>query len=177
MNVLGIAFDYKLNWHKQIQSAITKSTKALHAIKLISKHFNKTEIKNFLTSNYFSVLYYNSEIWHSPSLSVNSKKYLFSASARALKLCTPNYDQSISHSTLHVINNQATPKNIMKYKTALMLHKLYNNTSMSFEWQQLFFNQNFNTRNNHTNFLDLSNYRIGKNLLTNRFCIINNTIP
>ena len=76
MNVLGISFDCKLNWHKQIQLAITKSNKALNAIKLISKHFNKNESKTLLTSNFYSILYYNSEIWHIPSLSVSSKVYI-----------------------------------------------------------------------------------------------------
>ena len=38
LNVLGVAFDSKLNWQKQIQLAITKLSKSLHVIKLISKH-------------------------------------------------------------------------------------------------------------------------------------------
>ena len=38
MKVLGVAFDSKLKWNKQIQMAVAKSSKSLHAIKLISKH-------------------------------------------------------------------------------------------------------------------------------------------
>jgi hypothetical protein len=177
MNVLGVAFDSKLNWHKQIQSAITKANKSLHAIKLISKHFNKVELKTLLTSNYYSVLYYNSEIWHIPSLSVNSKKLILSASARALKICTHNYNRFMSYATIHSINNRATPEKIMKYKTSLTLHKIYNTEKMPYEWQQLFLNQNFNNRNSKANFLDLSRFKFGKNLITNRFGVINNMIP
>ena len=99
MNVFGVAFESKLNWHKQIQLDITKSSKSLCAIELISKHFKKNELKTLLTSNYFSILYYNSDIWHIPSLSFNLKRYLLTASARALKLCTPNYDHSMSYAT------------------------------------------------------------------------------
>ena len=62
MNVLGMAFDSKLNWQKQVQIAITKSLKSVHAIKLIQKHFNKKEILQILISNYYSVLFHNSEI-------------------------------------------------------------------------------------------------------------------
>ena len=36
MNVLGIVFDSKLQWHAQVQNAINKSKKALHALFLIS---------------------------------------------------------------------------------------------------------------------------------------------
>ena len=177
MNVLGVAFDCKLNWQIQVQKTITKARNNLHAIQLISKHFTKKETLQLITANYYSVLYYNSEIWHLPSLSNSSKKQLLSASAHPLKMCTKNYDQSISFLTLHSLNNRATPNQMIKYKTSLILHKIINNDTMSFERQQLFFNQNFNRRNNKASFRDLSNYRIGKNLITNRLDILNNKIP
>ena len=177
MNVLGVAFDCKLNWQIQVQKTITKARNNLHAIQLISKHFTKKETLQLITANYYSVLYYNSEIWHLPSLSNSSKKQLLSASAHPLKMCTKNYDQSISFLTLHSLNNRATPNQMIKYKTSLILHKIINNDEMSFERQQLFFNQNFNRRNNKASFRDLSNYRIGKNLITNRLNILNNKIP
>ena len=74
MNVLGVSFDSKLNWQIQVQNVITKAKKNLHAINLIKKHFKKYEILQLLTANYYSVLYYNSEIWHIPSLSHQLKK-------------------------------------------------------------------------------------------------------
>ena len=177
MNVLGVAFDCKLNWQIQVQKVITKAKSNLHAIQLIRNHFTKKETLQLITSNYYSVLYYNSEIWHLPSLSNITKKQLLSASAQPLKMCTHNYDQSISFITLHTLNNRATPDKMIKYKTSLLLHKIVNNNDMSLEWQQLFFNQNFNQRNNRANFRDLSKYRIGKNLITNRLNILNNKIP
>ena len=91
---------------------------------------------------------------------------MFSASASPLKLCT-QYEENTSFMSLHNINNRATPDNMIKYKTALQLHKIYNDNSMSFEWQQLFFMQNFNERNQMAKFVDISKYKIGKNLITN----------
>ena len=44
MNVLGIHFDSKINWQTHAQIAITKSRKALQAIKIIRKHFTKKGI-------------------------------------------------------------------------------------------------------------------------------------
>ena len=105
---------------------LTKSNKSLQAIKLVSKHLKKFELKTILTSHYFSILYYSSEIWHIPSLSIKSKK-MFSTSAKALLLCTKNYDHSILFDTLHTINNHATANQMIKYKLALMLYKIYNN--------------------------------------------------
>ena len=133
-----------------------------------SVHFKKYEILQLLTANYYSVLYFNSEIWHIPSLSYQLKKYLMSASANPLKICT-KYVENTSFLTLHAINKRATPDNMIKYKTALQLHKLYNSTTSSYEWQRLFFVQNFNDRNQMANFYDASKYKIGKNLITKRF--------
>ena len=65
---------------------------------------------------------------------------------------------------------------MMKDRLALQLHDLYNTEKMSNDWLDLFFNQNFNGRNNEANFYDTSNYKVGKNLITQRFHILNNLI-
>ena len=74
MNVLGVSFDSKLNWQTQIQQTISKSKKAIQALWLIRKYFNKQEMLQLITSSFYSILYYNSEIWHLPSNCHNSKK-------------------------------------------------------------------------------------------------------
>ena len=86
MNVLGVCFDSKLTWAKHISNAINKANMALHAIKLIKKHFSGNEIIQLLTSNFYSILYYNSEIWHLPTLKPELNQMLLSASAKALKI-------------------------------------------------------------------------------------------
>ena len=73
MNVLGVTFDSKLNWQTHIENATSWAKKALHTINLIRKHLSKEELLNLITSNYYSILYYNSEIWHIPSNTHNSK--------------------------------------------------------------------------------------------------------
>ena len=57
MNVLGVIFDSKLTWSKHTANQISKSSRALHAIKLIRKYFNKQEILAILTSNFYSILF------------------------------------------------------------------------------------------------------------------------
>ena len=177
MNMLGVSFDSKLNWQNQIQKAITKSKKALHAIFLIRKHITKTELLQITTSNYYSILCCNAEIWLTPTLSNNSKRTLMAASAAPLKLFSPAYDHMMSYESLHTINNRATPAKVMNYKTSLILHKVYNDKSNLENYIDLFFNQNFNARAELVNFIDKSNYKVGKNIVTNRFTIVNNKIP
>ena len=56
INILGIIFDSNLNWNNQYHHAISDANQNLHAIKLISKYFNKEEVKTLLTSLFYSKL-------------------------------------------------------------------------------------------------------------------------
>ena len=59
---------------------------------LIKKYFSKKESSMLLTSNFFSSLYYNCDVWLIPSLRPQLKQHMLSASARALFIVTPNYN-------------------------------------------------------------------------------------
>ena len=66
--------------------AVRKAKRALHALRLIRTYFNSEELKMLITSNYYSILYYNCEIWLIPTLSVALKQLLLSASSSAIRL-------------------------------------------------------------------------------------------
>ena len=112
MNMLGVLFDTKLTWIPQINQTISKANSALHAIRLFKPHFSATELKAIITANFFSILYYNSEIWLLATLPPNAKLKLLSGSANALKLCTPYYSREMSFQTLHNLNARAKPEQI-----------------------------------------------------------------
>ena len=177
MKVLGIFFDSKLQWHCQVANAINKSKQALHSIRIISKYFTQYEKLQLLTSNFYSILYYNSEIWNIPSLHCKLKQSLLSASANALKICTPSYHSLMSFNTLHQINNRATPSKICLYKHALLLYNVINNNVPPLDWIDTNFQQTFNQRCQTLKFFKSQNYKIGGNILCNRFVILNGEIP
>ena len=52
INVLGVIFDQKLQWHEHISFSISKSIKALNAIRLIRRVFSKHELLQLITSNF-----------------------------------------------------------------------------------------------------------------------------
>ena len=56
------------------------------------------------------------------------------------------------------------------------MYKLFNSSNMSDDWIQLNFQQQFNGRNVNIQFFNVSNYKVGKNLLVNRFRNLNNKI-
>jgi hypothetical protein len=122
MKVFGVQFDSKLNLSLQVNNCVKKAMAALQAIRLIKGYFTKAEILQVIASNFYSILYYNSEIWHLPELNPLLKIHLLAASTTALKLCTPNYDRTISYKVLHEINSRATPTQICHYKYSLLLY-------------------------------------------------------
>ena len=85
-NILGVTFDQKLQWSDHIAHCIQKSSKALNAIRIIRRFFTTKELLQIITSNFYSVLYYNSEIWHLHSLKRNLKIKLLSSSAKAISV-------------------------------------------------------------------------------------------
>ena len=119
MNVLGVIFDSKLQWNDHIAHTIKKANSALHCIKLIKNYFTAEELRTIITSNFYSLLYYNSEIWNIPNLNAELKQKLLSISANPLKLCTPTYHDRMSFLELHNINKRATPIEMCNYVHAL----------------------------------------------------------
>ena len=176
INVLGITFDSMMKWDHQVSRAIKNSRKALHAIKLIKKNFSKDELKQLLTSNFYSILYYNSEVWHIPTIHSNLKQQLLAASSTGLRLLGSRCDVRISYDRLHNYNGRATPADMMKYKHSLQLYKNFNDNSQNETWLRLNFQQNYNQRNEFVIITDTSMNRIGKNLMINRLNLINGKI-
>ena len=122
INVLGVQFDSKLTWSDHVNKTINKAKKTYHGINLIKKYFNKNELKGLLTSNYFSVLYYNNEIWHLPTLCPILKQKLMSASANAIKLCLTKLPTHTSFDAIHSIankSNSSTKANIQAFTSTV----------------------------------------------------------
>ena len=72
-------------------------------------------MKQLLNSNFYSVLYYNCEIWLTPMMDPRSKRQLLADSAMALKLCKSQYDSMMGYERLHELHNRATPIKMMRY--------------------------------------------------------------
>ena len=96
-----------------------------------------------LTSNFYSVLYYNSEVWRFPKLKPAINQLLLSASALAngVKSSQRCPDMYASYVNVHKSCKRATPSQMIKYKHALLTHKLYNQQQPRADWVDPNFNQ------------------------------------
>ena len=68
------------------------------------------------------------------------------------------------------------PDQMIKYKHALMMYKLFRQCTPEPEFIQLNFQANLNQRQHYHTFVKNQNYRVGSNILLNRLCCLNNTI-
>jgi hypothetical protein len=60
-----------------VDKDIFEANRALIAMEILRQHVNKEEQIQLVTSNYFSLLWYNSEVWNMSKVSANTIKTLF----------------------------------------------------------------------------------------------------
>ena len=178
INILGVIFDQKLQWSDHIALCISKSSKALNAIRLIRRFFTTKELLQIVTSNVYSILYYNAEIWHLQTLNNALKQKLLSFSAKAIKTCAKYCTNDTSFRKLHEIFNRATPDKYSLYKHALCTFKLMNSTPpFTTEWVALNLNQILTSRQTTFKIHRANKRKVGMNALANRISCINGKIP
>ena len=177
MNVLGVLFDSKLNWNVQVANAISKAKKSLFAIKLLKKYFTTNELRTFLDSYFYSVLYYNANIWLTPSLTTALKQNLLSISANALRICMHN-SMELSFERIHVVNKKCTPNQIILYQLAISLYKTFNVPEIGLNFEMITMIDQLILTSRQINFQIMRNNRrkIGLNTTANKFYPLNNLI-
>jgi hypothetical protein len=156
---------------------VSKSSKSLNALNIIRKFFTTKEFLMLLTSNYYSVLYYNSEVWLIHSFSVSSKKLLLSTSSNALKVAYNYRFQFISYVDQHKMAGWATPSMLTNYKLALMLYNIYNSVNQSEEWVNLNFNQVITSRQTCFHINRNNRLIVVMKAISNRLIFLNDKIP
>ena len=170
MNVLRVQFDSKLTWSIHVATCISKAKKSLFAIRLLKKYFHANELRTLLDSYFYSVLYYNANIWLTPDLKSSLKHDLLLISANALRVCMHNSCE-ISFERLHVLNKKCTPNQIMFYQ-------FYNvdELGLNFETITLIDQMIFTSRQLNFQILRNNKRRIGLNTTANKFYQLNNKI-
>ena len=129
-----------------------------------------------LTSNFYSILYYNCEIWLSKELNVRNKQQILAASANALKLLNNVSDLRTSYFQLHCQEKRAMPMNFAKYRLAIQLYKIYNEDNFNDDWQDMNAQQNFNARNETFQISDYSRLKFGRNIMCNKLTVLNHQV-
>ena len=124
--------------------------------------FAAIELKQIITANYYSILYYNLNIWHLPTLALKLKQKLLSAFGDVLKLRTLYCPQDMSFITLHHQTARATPNQMLKFKLSIQLYKTFNTQHPPLEWVSLNENICSNRRQVYFETIEESTSKMGK---------------
>ena len=143
---------------------------------MIKKYFTQSELLSLLTSNYYSILFYNSEVWHIPNLKPQLKQLLMSASANALKITQRTLNPFESFIDVHKSCKRATPNQMVIYKQAILLHTLYNKCLPQADWMDLNFNQILTSRQTLFKVIKANKYLVGNNIISNCLTILNDKV-
>ena len=111
-----------------------------------------------------------------PNLKPQLKQLHLSASANALKSSQRSPDMYESYIYVHKSCNRATPNQIITYKHAILLHKLYNVNFPQADWLDLNIHQIITSRQTKFKITKANKFLIGNNILTTRLSILNNKI-
>ena len=98
------------------------------------------------------------------------------ASENALRIITCEITIYNTHTEIHQMTKRALPDQMIHYKHALMMYKLLRQCIPDNEFMHMNFEANSNQRLQHHTFTKIQNYNVGKNILLNRMCCLNNTI-
>ena len=129
-----------------------------------------------ITAIFFSKLYFGAEVWHFQGLTRVLHKKLKYASANALKLCTPGVTAHSTHIEIRRMSERALLEKMCLYRHAIMMFKLFNNIICENEFEQMNFQLYDNDRFPKITFIKNQRFDVGKNLLLNQFCYLNNRI-
>ena len=144
----------------------------LETCDFIKRYFNPQEIITLLTANLYSILFYNSEVWHIPKLKPELEQILLFCSANALKLSQKSPNSFESFIDAHNSCKRARPN-----QHSILLHKLYNCHCPKMDWVELNFNQTFTSRQTMFESVKSNNYLVGNNLLSSSLAILNLKVP
>ena len=71
---------------------------------------------------------------------------------------------------------RALPNKMCQYRHAILMYKLFRNIINDDEFVQMNFQLSGNERSMKIRFIKCQNYEVGKNILLNRFCDLNDLI-
>ena len=121
-----------------------------------------------LDANFYSILYYNSVVWLTPTLCSEMKQSLLSISANALRSCL-NLDYDLSFENVHIISKKCTPKQITLHQISLNLFKILNDPLLRTETISVLEQSVFTRRQTNFEILRVNQTKIGMNTLANKF--------
>jgi len=178
MRVLGVSFDYKMEWSNHINDVTKAVQKIQFGIRCLKKFLEPSELLMLVTTLGFSKLYYGAAVWLSRSLHSINQKQLIRTSAGLIKAClNPSDWGGISFLDLHEMAGKPTPMMWSDYYQAMAIKNICESTIPNLVWTKLQMNARYNQRNGSLIFGNGSVDYSGKMNLANRVQHVSTILP
>jgi hypothetical protein len=132
MNILGVLFDYRLQWAQHVASSIVKANKPSNNINWAIPQHHQTSWSDSLKILLDSVLQFRSMASAASETPIKTATYVHIR--QSTQACLYKPDPRISFIKIHELNRRATPSKI---------YKLYNERQPLTEWSHLNFQNQF----------------------------------
>jgi len=127
MRALGVTLDHHLDWFHHVQATRTRILKLLNGMKIIRKKMTLKQSLMVVTSQVFSVLYYASPVWLTPSVSSRIIKEVEKIHFKMLRVVVRDYKQRMSRESISKITQRLPPRIWLRFAAATTLMKIWFN--------------------------------------------------
>jgi len=126
LKVLGVKFQYNLNWDTHLNNITGKARAVLSKLEFLSRLIDQESIRRVVTTHFFGLLYYASPVWLTEQTTSKQWKILNSLHYRALRTSAKDYHFNHSKEELNKLFGRATPLQWIQYTSAKIAITLYN---------------------------------------------------
>jgi len=169
LKVLGVKFQYNLNWDNHLNNITVKARAVLSKLKFLSRLIDQESIRRVVTTHFFGLIYYASPVWLTEQTTSRQWKMLNSMHYRALRTSAKDYHYRYSKEELNLLFGRATPLQWMQYTSAKIAITLYNLSTGPPLTNKLKESSYINDRRpGMAIIIDKSRLRIGKQSIVNR---------
>jgi len=125
IKALGVGLDVKLQWNDHAREVRSRILKIINGLKIIGRKVNEQQILTVVTSQKFSIPYYASPVWLTPSTSKEVEKL----HNRALRIVACDHKQRVSRDIISKKTNRLLPKLWLSFAAARILMKIWSSRS------------------------------------------------
>jgi len=118
IKVLGVKFRWDLQWDDHFDNIKKKSMAVFSKLKFLQQLMDLEGMKKILTTHFFGMIYYSSQIWLNELTTIKQLRLINSLHYKALRISIGDYRKRVSKDDLSKMLNRATPFQWMNYSNA-----------------------------------------------------------
>jgi len=169
MKILGLKFHENLCWDLHFETVKKKAKIVFSKLKYLRRLIDPESMKRILTTHYFGMVYYASQVWLNELTTSLQWKLINSLHYKALRIVIGDFRNRTPRDDLNKLLKRATPSQWMLYSNAKIAITLFTDENGPQISQKIRNNAYLNNcKPGIATFMYSSRLKIGRNSLQNR---------